>query len=315
MRMYLMHLPVLLHETLELMGIRKDGVYIDGTFGGGGHAAAILNKLGAEGRLLGIDRDPDALKRLAASFEKWGSTCCLAHGDFADMIAIAQRRGVQSVDGVLLDLGMSSDQVDDPVRGFSFMKDGPLDMRMDPTQSRSALDVIRESDEQSLAGLIRTLGEEPKARTIARHIVRERERAPIETTTRLAAIVEAAAGGRRGRIHPATKTFQALRMAVNHELESIEQGLQGALRLLSPGGRLAVISFHSLEDRLVKRFMAGHVGRWESLQAGGCRWMGELPPVRWITKKPVMASEEEIRRNPRSRSAKLRVAERVTEPC
>lgn len=310
-----MHEPVLLKEVVELMGIRAGGQYVDGTVGGGGHASAILERAGVEGRLLGIDRDADALARAGETLGAGGPRCVLEHGNFADMIEIAQRHGIERVDGVLLDLGMSSHQVDDPARGFSFQQDGPLDMRMDRTQDLTAARLVNELDEASLANLLWRLGEESASRRIARAIAEARGVRRIETTGRLAEIVGEAQGGRRGRIHPATRTFQALRMAVNREIESLERGLEAALRLVATGGRVAVISFHSLEDRTVKHGFARHAGRWESLPAGGRQWVGERPAVRWITRKPVTPSEEELARNPRARSAKLRIVERTDGAC
>lgn len=306
-----MHEPVLLGEVVELMGIKAGGQYVDGTVGGGGHASAILERAGFEGRLLGIDRDAEALSRAAEELSAWGTRCVLEYGNFADMIEIAQRHGLSKVDGVLLDLGMSSDQVDDAARGFSFQQDGPLDMRMDRTQDLTAAGLVNDLDETSLASLLWKLGEESASRRIARAIAAARREHRIETTGQLAEIVLRAKGGRRGRIHPATKTFQALRMAVNGEPESLERGLEAALNLVATGGRVAVISFHSLEDRMAKQVFARHVGRWESLPAGGRRWIGERPAARWITRRPVTATGEEIGRNPRARSAKLRIAERT----
>ena len=306
-----MHQPVLLKEVIELMGVKPGGRYIDGTVGAGGHASAIMEKAGFGGQLLGIDRDAAALARTAEKLSKWGSGCVLEQGDFADMIAMAERHDLKDVDGVLLDLGMSSDQVDSPERGFSFLQDGPLDMRMDLSQELTAAKLVNEIGEPALADLLWRLGEEAASRRIAKRICEERARRPIETTAQLAEIVSEAMGGRRGRIHPATRTFQALRMAVNSELESLERGLDAALNLVAPGGRVAVISFHSLEDRVVKQKFVGHAGRWESLPAGGRHWVGERPAVRRITRKPVTASDGELAENPRARSAKLRVVERV----
>lgn len=306
-----MHQPVLLKEVVELMGIKVGGRYIDGTVGAGGHAGAILEQAGFGGRLLGIDRDAAALARTAERLAMWGSGCMLEQGNFADMIALAERHDLKDVDGILLDLGMSSDQVDSPERGFSFLQDGPLDMRMDFTQELTAATLVNEMEERALAELLWRLGEEPASRRISKRLCEERARGRIETTARLAEIVSQAKGGRRGRIHPATQTFQALRMAVNGELESLEKGLEAALTLVALGGRVAIISFHSLEDRIVKHGFARHVGRWESLPAGGRRWVGDRPVAHWITRKPVMASEKELMENPRARSAKLRVVERV----
>jgi len=306
-----MHVSVLLAETLEGLSIRKGGTYIDGTVGNGGHAAAVLERAGSQGRLLGIDRDGETLPRAADRLSPTGGWYRLEQGDYGDMQALALRHGIEQADGILLDLGMSSEQVDDPGRGFSFQQDGPLDMRMDRSQGETAAELLARLDETTLADLLWTLGEERASRRIARRLVEERAREPIRTTGRLAELVARAKGGRRGRIHPATQAFQAFRMAVNHELESLDRALAAAPAMLAPGGRLAVISFHRLEDRRVKAAMALHVGRWESLPAGGRRWVGERPVFRWVTRRPVTCSPEERRTNPRARSAKLRVAERV----
>ncbi|MBN1268683.1 MAG: 16S rRNA (cytosine(1402)-N(4))-methyltransferase RsmH [Kiritimatiellae bacterium] len=293
------------------MDVRAAGTYVDATVGSGGHAEAILQRLGAEGRLLGIDRDEEALERTRKRLEKWSAQCVLAQGNYAEMAEIAARFGFEKVDGVLLDLGVSSEQIETPERGFSFRLAGPLDMRMDRGEKTTAADLVNGLEEDELRRLLWVLGEETAARRIARAIVRERDRAPIADTCRLAEIVERARGW-RGRVHPATKTFQAFRMAVNRELENLDEGLKVALDLLRERGRLAVITFHSLEDRRVKSFMARHAGHWESLPAGGRRWIGEEPAVKRVTRKPVVPEAAEIGENPRSRSAKLRVAERLS---
>jgi len=220
--------------------------------------------------------------------------------------------GVTEVDGVLLDLGVSSPQLDVAERGFSFAKDGPLDMRMDRTQGRSAADIVNEDDEETLANLIFRLGEERDSRRIARAIVLERQHGRIERTLELAEVVERAKGGRRGPTHPATQTFQALRMAVNAEMESLEAGLEAGLSMLREGGRMAVITFHSLEDRPVKEFFKRHTVKRESLQQGGEKLVYDEPAVRLLTKKPLTAALDELKENPRARSAKLRVVERET---
>jgi len=309
-----MHQPVMLAEALDGLQVRGAGRYVDGTAGGGGHAAAILQRLEAGGGLLALDRDAAAVARVRARLAGGGAAAQAVQGNFADMEIIVRRCGWERVDGVLLDLGMSSDQVDAPERGFSFTHDGPLDMRMDVTRGRTAADVVNTLDEAGLAGLFARLGGERQARRIARALVAERARAPLATTGRLAEVVARAVGGRRGRLHPATKVFQALRLAVNAELENLEQGLEAALRLLAPGGRLVVIAFHSLEDRVVKQTVGRHVPRWESLPAGGRRRLGRPPPVRWITRHPLRPSAAECAANPRARSARLRVAERTGEP-
>lgn len=305
-----MHVPVFLAEAVAALNVRAEGCYVDGTAGGGGHAEAIAQQLGNGGRLLALDRDAEAVARVRARLARYGNRVCVEQGNFTNMEDIAHNQGLNQVDGVLLDLGMSSFQVDEPERGFSFMSDAVLDMRMDRAQSLTAADLIQRLDERALADVFWRYGEEPAARRIARAIVTERVQTPIERTRQLAQVVEQAVGGRRGKIHPATRVFQALRMAVNNELENLGQGLEAALRLLAPSGRLVVISFHSLEDRIVKRTLQAHAGRWENLPAGGRRWAGKLPAVSLVTRRPLTPSSPECQHNPRARSAKLRVAER-----
>ena len=232
------------------------------------------------------------------------------HGCHGNIAKIVRDEGIDSVDGVLLDLGVSSPQLDEAERGFSFRADGPLDMRMDRSRGATAADIVATRGEEELAMLLRTLGEEPAARRIAKAIVRARAAGRISTTAQLAALVESTVG-RTGPHHPATRTFQALRMAVNDELGELERALEGGLGLLKPGGRFAVITFESITDRIVKRFFAAHAGRMVSLQSGGERWEGDLPKVNLVTRRAVTAAEEEKSCNPRSRSAKLRAAERT----
>jgi len=306
-----MHTPVMVQEILDLLAINPAGRYVDGTVGGGGHARAILERLGPRGFLLALDRDASAIATAQEALAAWPKQCRFEPGNFADLKLLAERHGLQAVDGVLLDLGMSSLQVDQAERGFSFMQDGPLDMRMDLHQPTTAAHLVNSMGEEALAELIRSLSDEPASRRIARAIVRERRQGPIQTTGRLADLIVRVLGTRHGRIHPATRTFQALRMAVNRELESLAEGLAAAIGLLRPGGRLAVLSYHSLEDGCVKQVGKEHVGRWVSLPAGGECWEGTRPLVRWITRKPLTASPEEVLQNPRSRSAKLRVIERI----
>jgi len=305
-----MHVPVLLNETLDLLITHPAGIYIDGTLGRGGHALEILKRLSPNGRLIGLDRDKEALEQTATTLQEFGNQHQQIHGNFADMKELCGRIGVTKVDGILLDLGVSSPQLDVAERGFSFNKDGPLDMRMDQTRGRSAADWVNEEEEEVLANLFYRLGEERKSRRIARDIVAAREKGRIERTLELASIVEKAAGGRRGPTHPATKTFQALRMAVNAELESLESGLEAGLSMLREGGRMVVISFHSLEDRIVKRCFKQHTPRRESLQQGGEQWRVEEPAVQRVNRKPVTATKQELTDNPRARSAKLRAVER-----
>lgn len=305
-----MHVPVLLNETLDRLVINPAGTYIDGTLGRGGHSTEILKRLAPEGRLIALDRDLDAIERTAAVLKPFGEQAQRLHGNFADMKELCGQIGVTEVDGVLLDLGVSSPQLDVAERGFSFGKDGLLDMRMDQTQGRPACDWVNEEDEQILADVIYRFGEERDSRRIARAIVKAREGQRIERTLELAEIVERAKGGRRGPTHPATKTFQALRMAVNAELESLDAGLEAGLSILRSGGRMAVITFHSLEDRMVKECFKRHTVKRESLQQGGEKLVVDEPAVRLVNKKPLTASKQELKKNPRSRSAKLRVAER-----
>ncbi|MCX7624527.1 MAG: 16S rRNA (cytosine(1402)-N(4))-methyltransferase RsmH [Thermomicrobium sp.] len=304
------HEPVLLAEALAFLAPRPGGQYIDATFGGGGHARAILEASAPDGRLLAIDADPVAVARAAALAAQYPGRLIPCHGNFRGLAELARRHGFVPVDGILFDLGLSSDQLADPARGFSFQHPGPLDMRFDPTRGEPASAIVNRWSEEELAELFRRYGEEPRARAIARAIVAARARRPIETTTELAALVERVVG-RRERIHPATRVFQALRIAVNRELESLEAALGQAVELLRPGGRLVVIAFHSLEDRTVKQFFRR--------EAAGCLCppgtpvcvCGHVPRLRILTPRAVRPSAEEVARNPRSRSARLRAAERV----
>ena len=307
-----MHVPVILEKTLDLLVNIPAGIYVDGTLGRGGHSTEMLKRLSPNGLLIGLDRDEEAIRQSREVLKPFGEQVKLVHGNFADMKALCATIGVSEVDGILLDLGVSSPQLDVAERGFSFGKDGPLDMRMDQSQGRSAADWVNEEDEKILADVIFRFGEDRDSRRIARAIVRAREGQRIERTLELAAIVERAKGGRRGPTHPATKTFQALRMAVNAELESLEAGLEAGLSMLREGGRMAVITFHSLEDRIVKQCFKRHIVKRESLQQGGERLSYDEPVVRLINRKPVTADPQELLDNPRSRSAKLRVVERET---
>lgn len=306
-----MHVPVLKNEVVDLLVTGRDGCYIDGTVGLGGHTAAILERTAPDGRVLGIDRDESALEKAGARLISFASRVTLVHGNYSNIADIADKASFNSVDGILLDLGVSSMQIDQAERGFSFMKDGPLDMRMDRSQKVTAAELVNELSEQALANIIYRFGEEPASRRIAAAIVRERQKGPITSTSQLAAIVAGAKGGRSGKTHPATQTFQALRMAVNEEIEGIRKGLDGALSLLRPGGRLAVITFHSLEDREVKHCFREHVEREESLPQGGVRKVGRAPLVRLVNRKAIASGDSEQKENPRSRSAKLRVVERT----
>ena len=306
-----MHVPVLLRETVESLAVRPGGVYVDGTLGRAGHACAVLARAGNRATLVGIDRDEQALRESAERLKAVaGARVELVHGRHGDLAALVRERGIDEVDGILLDLGVSSPQLDEAGRGFSFRSDGPLDMRMDRSRGLTAADLIATKDEDALAATFRTLGEEPQARRVARALVRAREKAPLVTTGQLADLVERTVG-RHGAHHPATRVFQALRMEVNDEVGELERALAGGLDLLKPGGRFAVITFESITDRIVKRFFAAHAGKMVSLQQGGARWEGDLPRVRLVTRPALMATDEEMGLNPRARSAKLRTAEKM----
>jgi 16S rRNA (cytosine1402-N4)-methyltransferase len=308
----MVHVPVLLEETVSRLVTEPGGWYVDGTVGAGGHAAAVLAAAGLDARLLALDRDAEALELARDALEPFGDRVILERANFSEMAAMAARHGIRDIRGILLDLGVSSMQLDRPARGFSFLRDSPLDMRMDDRQELTAARLLKRLSPAELAALLRRYGEEPMSRRIAKAVAEALAQGePLATTAQLAELVSRAKGGRRGRTHPATQTFQALRIAVNGELAALETVLPLALDLLVPGGRLAVISFHSLEDRMVKQFMAAHEGRMESLAKGGARWIGQLPRARRVTRKAVSPAEEEIARNPRARTAKLRVLERM----
>ena len=305
------HIPVLLEEVLAGLAIGPGMRIIDGTLGGGGHTAAMLAASAPDGRVLGLDADPAAVQRVTRRQAELvaNGRLVIAGVNFVEIRATAIAYGFTAVDAILLDLGLSSFQLETPERGFSFSQDGPLDMRFDPTQGISAADIVNEWEEQDLADLLYQYGEEHRSRRIARYLVNSR---PIATTGELAEAVSRAVGGRRGkRIHPATKTFQALRIAVNRELEHLQETLPDCLALLRPGGRLAVISFHSLEDRIVKQWMQQEARTYvpdpTHLYGGHER----TATLELVTRKPVTASEAEAAVNPRSRSAKLRIAARA----
>ena len=295
------HIPVLLKEVMDALAVRPGGRYVDGTLGRAGHTKEIIAR---GGMVLGIDRDEQAIREIG---EVAGLTA--VRGRHGDLKEIANEKGWSEVDGILLDLGVSSPQLDEAGRGFSFLREGPLDMRMDRSSGLSAADIVNGESADRLEEIFREFGEVPNARRIARAIVVERIPRPFRTTIDLADFVERVVG-RRGAHHPATRVFQALRMEVNDEIGELERALEGGLGLLKSGGRFAVITFESLTDRIVKRFFAKHVGRMVSLQQGGERWEGEEPRMIAVTGKVVVASEEEADLNPRSRSAKLRAAEK-----
>ncbi|MDN3379682.1 MULTISPECIES: 16S rRNA (cytosine(1402)-N(4))-methyltransferase RsmH [unclassified Pseudoalteromonas] len=305
------HISVLMDETIDALAIKPDGIYMDGTFGRGGHSGQILARLGDTGRLQAIDQDPQAIK----AAEKFANDhrFAIAHTRFSNIYDVAQQNDLLGkVDGILLDIGVSSPQLDDAERGFSFMKDGPLDMRMDPTSGRSAAQWLAEAELEDITHVIKTYGEEKFGRRIAHKVLEVREHTPITTTKQLADLVDEAVPVKDKFKHPATRTFQAIRIYINSELEEIQTALQAAINVLKPGGRLVVISFHSLEDRIVKQFI--------KKQSKGAALPRGLPLTEaQINKdltlkavgKAIKPSKDEIERNPRSRSSVLRVAQRL----
>lgn len=334
------HVPVMLEEVLKYLQPRPGGHYIDGTLGGGGHTEAILERSAPDGRVLGIDTDIQALARVRERLSDLVNKgrLVLVHGNFAELSRIVHEAGFASVNGVLLDLGFSSDQVEDPRRGFSFSADGPLDMRLDQSQTETAADIVNNASEQELADIFWRYGEETRSRQVARRIVRERARGPITRTGQLAAIAAAGVPYKAGAIHPATRVFQALRIAVNHELDRLETVLPQIVDVLSannvvgpahPGddeafegarsenvirggaGRMVIIAFHSLEDRLVKEYMRREAKDCICPPHVPVCVCGHKARLRILTPKPVTATSQEVKANPRARSAKLRAAEIV----
>ena len=305
------HVSVLLEECIQGLNIRPDGIYVDGTLGGAGHSAAIAEKL-TTGRLIGIDRDPVALKAAGERLAPFAGRVTLVHSNFCEMTAVLHSLGISGVDGILMDLGVSSPQLDDGARGFSYMTDAPLDMRMDSGDVLTADTVVNSWSFEELKRILYEYGEERYAPAIASAICRRRELAPIRTTLELVDVIRSAMppAALREKQHPAKRSFQAIRIAVNDELNSVEKAMEAAIPLLNPGGRLAVITFHSLEDRIVKNAMAK--------AAKGCTCppefpvcvCGKKPQVKLITRKPIVSGETELAGNPRARSAKLRICEK-----
>ncbi len=306
------HISVLLNECLDGLAIKPHGIYVDGTLGGAGHSSQIAKRL-TTGRLIGIDRDPVALKAAVERLKPYENNVTLVHSNFSDMAKVLKDLNIPGVDGILLDLGVSSPQLDDGSRGFSYMADAPLDMRMNGGDALSAETVVNTWSEAELRRILYQYGEERYAPQIAGAICRRREESPIKTTLELVDIIRSAmpAAALREKQHPAKRSFQAIRIAVNDELGAVERIMEDAIGLLNPGGRLAIITFHSLEDRIVKNGMAA--------AAKGCTCppsfpvcvCGKKPQVKLITRKPLLASDEELEANPRSRSAKLRVCEKL----
>ena len=306
------HVSVLLEESIEALNIRPDGIYLDGTLGGAGHSSEIARRLSG-GMLIGVDRDPKALAAAAERLASWMDRVKLVHANFRELDSILDSLEIPAVDGILPDLGVSSPQLDEAGRGFSYMADAPLDMRMDPSDPLTAYEIVNSWPQEELRRILFTYGEERYAPLIAAAIVRRREQAPIETTLALADLIRSAMPQKalREKQHPAKRSFQAIRIAVNDELGAVDSVMRRAVDRLKPGGRLAVITFHSLEDRIVKNAMAE--------AAKGCTCppefpvcvCGKKPTLKLISRKPITASEAELNDNPRSRSAKLRVAEKL----
>ena len=310
------HRPVLLEECIQGLAIRPDGIYVDGTLGRGGHSEEIAKRLTAGGRLLCIDRDRQALEEGAARLAPWAGQITFLHGNFGDLDALLDQAGVGQVDGMLFDLGVSSPQLDDPERGFSYQTDAPLDMRMDREDALTAWTVVNQWPQGELRRILTQYGEERHAGAIASAIVRAREQAPIATTGQLVEVIRRAmpAAALREKQHPAKRTFQAIRIAVNDELGSVSRMLQQAIPRLRPGGRLAVISFHSLEDRIVKSELAAAAKGCVCPPSFPVCVCGRQPQVRLVSRKPILPSQREIDENPRARSAKLRLAEKLDQP-
>ena len=306
------HISVLLNECIENLDIKPDGIYVDGTLGLGGHSEQILKRLDS-GRLIGIDRDESAIRRTGERLAQYADKMTLVHGNFCDVSQILDELGIAAVDGMLFDLGVSSPQLDEAERGFSYMNDAPLDMRMDNTSVLTASNVVNDWNEAELVRILRDFGEERYARRIASRIVERREQKKIETTLELVDIIRSAmpAAALREKQHPAKRSFQAIRIAVNDELKAVQEAMERSIDLLAPGGRLAVITFHSLEDRIVKNAFRS--------AAQGCTCPKDFPvcvcgkqaKVKLVARKPLLPSMEEIARNPRARSAKLRVCEKM----
>lgn len=307
------HIPILRDTVVSLLAPQRGGTFVDGTLGGGGHAEAVLERLPEDGRLYGIDRDGAAIEAASLRLARFGEAFTAIRGNFFDMKRLLAGQGVMEADGILLDLGVSSHQLDTPERGFSYHEDAPLDMRMDPSAPLSAYDVVNGYPAEALARIIREYGEERYAMRVANAIVREREKAPLDSTVRLAEIVKRAmpAPARREQQHPARRTFQALRIEVNGELAGLSDALTDAHDLLRSGGVLAVITFHSLEDRIVKQAFKTFENPCTCDPRAPICTCGKKPTARMLTKKPIVAGEAELKENPRARSAKLRAIQKL----
>ena len=300
------HLPVMINESIDILVNDKNGIYIDGTLGGGGHSKKIMSLLEEKGQLISFDQDEKAINRIKYLSEE-DTRLKLIHKNFSNMEEVINHQGIKKVNGILLDLGISSMQLDDKSRGFSFNKEARLDMRMDQSQKMDAKIWINTSSESDIANTIFNLGEERMSRRIAKMIIQYREKKEIHSTKELADIISKAKGNqKKSKIHPATKSFQAIRIRINNELENLEIVLESMIKKIYSGGKFVIITFHSLEDRIVKHFFNSHIQKMMSLQQGGEIEKGNKPYVKWVSKKPILPSDIEITNNPRSRSAKLR---------
>ncbi len=313
--MEFMHKSVLLEEAVDGLKVKPDGVYVDGTLGGAGHAERVCGKLSAKGRFIGIDQDQDAIIAAARRLEKYKGNTAIVRSNYCYMVQELRKLGIEKVDGILLDLGVSSYQLDHAERGFTYQKDVPLDMRMDQRADRTARDLVNEYSEEELFRVIRDYGEEKFARNIARRIVRSRKDKPIETTGQLAQIVREAIPMKYRKMpgHPAKRTFQALRIELNKELEVLENSLESMIEILNDGGRLCVITFHSLEDRIVKNIFKKSENPCTCPRDFPVCVCGKKPLGRAVTRKPILPTQQEMEANRRSKSAKLRVFERMEQ--
>ncbi len=306
------HISVLLDETIDSLNIKPNGIYVDGTLGGGGHSLEICKRLGEGGRLVGIDQDMDAIKAATKRLEDYKDKIDIVHSNYQDIESCLGELSICGVDGIVLDLGVSSYQLDNVDRGFTYREDTPLDMRMDQSQTRTAKDIVNGYSEMELFKVIRDYGEDGFAKNIAKHIVKAREEAPIETTGQLNEIIKAAipAKMRQGTGHPSKKTFQAIRIELNQELEVLENSIDKMIELLNPGGRLSIITFHSLEDRIVKNIFRRNMNPCTCPPSFPVCTCGQAPKGKIITRKPIIPSDEEISDNKRAKSSKLRVFEK-----
>lgn len=307
------HVSVLLNETIDSLNIKPDGIYVDGTLGGGGHSFEICKRLGNGGRLIGIDQDLDAIAAATERLQAYKDKVTIVHSNYEDIDSVLKGLSISGVDGIVLDLGVSSYQLDNVDRGFTYREDTPLDMRMDQTQPMTAKDIVNDYSEMELYRVIRDYGEEQFAKNIAKHIVRARLDKPIETTGELNEIIKAAipAKLRQGTGHPSKKTFQAIRIELNHELDVLEQSLDTMIKWLNPGGRLSIITFHSLEDRIVKTIYRRNMNPCTCPPSFPVCTCGKVSMGKVVTRKPIVPSEQELADNKRAKSSKLRVFERI----